>query len=70
VDPKTTMAPLLVVVFVAPMIDVVPLTVGVIVMVKGGGCIELLRVMSPVVLLESRVTPQTGIAVVVTSVLN
>lgn len=57
-------------VFVAPMIDVVPLTVGVIVTVNGGGCTELLKVISPVVLLVSRVTPQMGIAVVVTGVLG
>lgn len=41
-------------------------TYGVTVTVKGGGCTELVRMIVPVVALESRVMAQTGMAVVVT----
>ena len=41
-------------------------TYGVTVTVKGGGCTELVRMIVPVVALESRVMAQTGMAEVVT----
>jgi hypothetical protein len=61
----------IVVVSVAPMIEVVPLSTGVTVMVNGGGCTELVKMIGtgPSVELElellGRETPQTLMAVVV-----
>jgi hypothetical protein len=48
-DPQTMMPPELVVVSDAPMTDVVPLIIGVIVILNGGGCTELVKTMSPVI---------------------